>query len=63
MINGNNELDNNKVGEYGDDTTRYGEFITTYFAWVPLEEQKKKVERLQKITKKEDKRSDKVKKR
>ena len=30
----------------------YGEFISSYFAWVSLPEQKEKVEELQKITKK-----------
>mgnify|MGYP005808899099 FL=1 len=38
--------------EVGEDATQYGEFISSYFAWVPLEKQKEKVERLQKITKK-----------
>ena len=38
--------------EEGEDATQYGEFISSYFAWVPLEKQKEKVERLQKITKK-----------
>ena len=38
--------------EEGEDATQYGEFISSYFAWVPLEKQKEKVKRLQKITKK-----------
>ena len=38
--------------EVGEDATQYGEFISSYFAWVPLEKQKEKVKRLQKITKK-----------
>ena len=37
--------------EVGEDTTKYGEFISTYFAWVPLPEQKDKVEKMEKITK------------
>lgn len=41
--------------EIGEDTTKYGEFITSYFAWVPLPEQKEKVEKLENITKKKDK--------
>lgn len=36
--------------EVGEDTTKYGEFISTYFAWVPLPEQKEKVEKMEKIT-------------
>ena len=41
--------------EVGEDTTKYGEFISSYFAWVSLPEQKEKVEKLQNMTKKEDK--------
>ena len=40
--------------EVGEDSTKYGEFISSYFAWVSLPEQKKKVEKLQEITKKEE---------
>ena len=25
-----------------EDTTKYGEFVSSYFAWVPLEKQKEK---------------------
>ncbi len=42
------------VNEIGEDATKYGEFISSYFAWVSLPEQKKKVERLENITKKND---------
>ena len=41
--------------EVGEDSTKYGEFISSYFAWVSLTEQKEKVEKLQEITKKEKK--------
>ena len=34
-----------------EDTTKYGEFISTYFAWVPLEKQKEKANKLDKMTK------------
>lgn len=37
--------------EVGEDVTKYGEFISSYFAWIPLEKQKEKVEELQEITK------------
>ena len=35
--------------------TKYGEFISSYFAWVSLPKQKEKVEELENITKKKDK--------
>lgn len=41
--------------EVGEDSTKYGEFISSYFAWVSLPEQKEKVEKMQNMTKKEDK--------
>ena len=37
--------------EVGEDATQYGEFVSSYFAWIPLPEQKKKAEELAKITK------------
>ena len=36
--------------EYIEDTTKYGEFVSSYFAWVSLPQQKKNVERLENIT-------------
>ena len=41
--------------EVGEDSTKYGEFISTYFAWIPLPEQKENAKRLQNITKKDKK--------
>ena len=38
-----------------EDTTRYGEFVTSYFAWVPMSKQKENVEKLENITKKKEK--------
>ena len=43
------------ASEIGEDATKYGEFISTYFAWVSLPEQKEKTEKMQNMTKKEDK--------
>ena len=43
------------IAEVGEDATKYGEFISSYFAWVSLPEQKEKVERLQNITKENEK--------
>ena len=41
-----------QIMENGENTTKYGEFITSYFAWLPLSIQKKRVEELQDISKK-----------
>lgn len=40
--------------EREDDVTKYGEFVSSYFAWIPLKEQKEKVQRMENITKKKD---------
>ena len=41
--------------EVGEDATQYGEFVSTYFAWIPLPEQKENAERMANMTKKEKK--------
>ena len=41
--------------EVGEDSTKYGEFVSSYFAWISLPEQKEKAKRLENITKKENK--------
>ena len=41
--------------EEKEDATKYGEFISSYFAWVSLPDQKRRVERLENITKKKNK--------
>lgn len=41
------------VAEVGEDATKYGEFISSYFAWVSLPKQKEKVEELESMTKEE----------
>ena len=41
--------------EVGEDSTKYGEFITTYLPWITLPEQKEKAKRLQNITRKDKK--------
>lgn len=43
------------ISEVGEDGTKYGEFISTYFAWVSLPEQKNRVNELENITKKKEK--------
>ena len=35
-----------------EDTTNYGEFISSYFAWLTLEKQKEETAKLENITKK-----------
>lgn len=41
--------------EEEEDATKYGEFVTSYFAWVPMSKQKENVEKLENITKKKEK--------
>ena len=48
------EKQNQTHPEVGEDATQYGEFISTYFAWIPLPEQKENAERMANITKKEN---------
>ena len=43
---------NAHVDEEIEDATEYGEFISTYFAWVSLKEQKIKTEKLENIEEK-----------
>ena len=45
------------VSEVGEDATKYGEFISSYFAWVSLPEQKDRVEELENITQKDKNKS------
>ena len=49
------KIEENKEPEVGEDSTKYGEFVSSYFAWIPLPEQKEKAKRLQNITKKDEK--------
>ena len=37
--------------EIGEDVTAYGEFISSYFAWIPPSKQKKRAEELDEKTK------------
>lgn len=40
-----------EIGEI-EDTTKYGEFVSSYFAWLTLDRQKKTAKKLENITKK-----------
>jgi len=42
------------VHEVGEDNTKYGEFISTYFAWIPLSKQKEKAREMERMTKKDN---------
>jgi len=42
---------NKKNYEKREDTTKYGEFISSFFGWISLKEQKKKANELENITK------------
>ena len=53
MINNKNDIIDDL--DEGEDSTKYGEFVTSYFAWVPLSQQKEKVKKLENITKKKEK--------
>ena len=37
--------------EQNEDTTQYGEFISSYFAWLPPEKQKKRAKEIDDMTK------------
>ena len=39
--------------EVGEDATQYGEFVSSYFAWIPLPDQKKKAKEMADMTKEE----------
>lgn len=43
-----------KIGniESGEDVTKYGEFVSSYFAWLTLEHQKQNAKKMEDMTKK-----------
>ena len=47
----NKNYENINKGEHVEDVTKYGEFISSYFAWVPPERQKKRAEEIDNMTK------------
>ena len=51
----NQKVERREEPEVGEDSTKYGEFISSYFAWLSLPEQKEKAKRLQEIAKKDKK--------
>ena len=40
-----------KNPEVGEDATQYGEFISSYFSWIPLPVQKENAEKMVQMTK------------
>lgn len=51
-LNKNTEKEDNKFSEeMGEDITQYGEFISSYFAWISLSKQKERVDHIEKMTK------------
>lgn len=52
MKNKDNSPENYEIGE---DATEYGEFMSSYFAWLPLPVQKEKAEKFDDISKKRKK--------
>lgn len=51
MSENNKNLKQKNTNEGEEDSTKYGEFVSSYFAWIPLPEQKEKVNKLENITK------------
>ena len=47
------DINESKECEVGEDKTKYGEFISSYFAWISLLNQKEKVEELENRLRKE----------
>lgn len=37
-----------------EDTTKYGEFVSSYFAWITLEKQKQNAKEMDKMTKEKE---------
>ena len=42
------------INEVGEDATKYGEFISSYFAWLTLDRQKKNSKEMEEMTKKKE---------
>ena len=55
MSEDKNKFQNHRNSEVGEDATKYGEFISSFFSWIPLPKQKENANRLEDITKNKDK--------
>ena len=47
-------INGKKRHEVGEDATKYGEFVSSYFGWIPLPKQKEIAKKLENITKDEN---------
>lgn len=48
-------MDKNKQKrEYGEDATKYGEFVCSEYHWLPMQKQKEQADRLESITKRKN---------
>lgn len=45
--------------EVGEDATKYGEFVSSYFAWISLPEQKKNAKKMEEMTSEKAKKEEK----
>ncbi len=45
---------NDKIEDSIEDSTKYGEFVSSYFAWLTLDGQKERAEKMDKMTKKQN---------
>ncbi len=50
-IGANKNKKNINNSEYVEDVTKYGEFVTSYFAWLPPEKQKERAKEIDDMTK------------
>ena len=50
-VGANKNYKNIKKDEYEEDVTKYGEFVTSYFAWLPPEKQKERAKEIDNMTK------------
>lgn len=54
-MNKNNNLNDKKFDKSKKNATQYGEFISSYFGWLPIDRQKERADEIDKMTKnKED---------
>ena len=53
MEKNNKKINKEEIGnlETYEDVTKYGEFVSSYFAWLSLEEQKNRVNKMENMTK------------
>lgn len=52
MEKNNKKINKEEIGnlEKYEDVTKYGEFVSSYFAWLSLEEQKNRVNKMENMT-------------